>query len=72
MCIRDSSIAANEERAQIMTKKMHLQRPTLVFNNMHRIDDPVDTAFCDKKYAEILHSGKVNILYAEMCIRDSY
>lgn len=58
------SIAANEERAQIMTKEMHLERPTLVFDNMHRIDDPVDTVFCDKKYADILRSGKVNILYA--------
>lgn len=58
------SIAANQERAEIMTKKMQLKRPTIVFNNMHRIDDMISYEECRKKFDSVIRKGKINILYA--------
>ena len=60
----DVVIAANSERAEIMKEYFQLPENPIVFDNMHRIDDPFDAASLDKQYGHLFSQDKFNILYA--------
>lgn len=59
----DLVIAANIERARKMQEYFKLSETPIVFDNIHRIDDPFDQHECDKKYAGIVQKDKFNILF---------
>ena len=58
----DVIIAANQERANIMVEYFKLKKKTLIFDNMHRIDDEYNPILVNEKYKELLKMKKI-ILY---------
>lgn len=61
----DMVIAANEERSKMMQKEYALKEMPYVFENIHRIDDPIDTATCDSRYGQYFKNPKdFVIIYA--------
>lgn len=60
----DVVIAANLERAEYMRTLYGLSTLPCVYDNMHRIDEPVDEAKCTEKFARYFKKRCFHIVYA--------
>lgn len=59
----DVVISANIERANIMKDYFQLRETPIVFDNVHRIDDPYDKVECEKKYGNLFNGNAFCIVY---------
>lgn len=59
----DIVVAANIERANIMRRYFRLRETPIVFDNIHRIDEPFDEDACEKQYAPYLKEDAFCIVY---------
>lgn len=60
----DVVLAANIERAKIMQEYFGLKEVPIVFDNIHRIDDPYDQAACDHKFSTCFIEDGFHVLFA--------
>lgn len=60
----DVVIAANVERAKYMEANYGLSDTPLVYDNIHRIDAPIEMEQCDQKFHGFFKEGCFHILYA--------
>jgi glycosyltransferase involved in cell wall biosynthesis len=64
LCKADVVIAANYERALIMKDYFKLKEVPIIFNNIHKIEDPIDIEQCNSKYGHLFKDNSFRILYA--------
>ena len=60
----DLVIAANEERAKLMVSYFELKKQPIVFDNMHRINDPINVEQCKSKFDKYLDNTRFQVLFA--------
>lgn len=59
----DALMAANKERAEIMTQVYELPKTPIVLENMRRLAIAPDVPACEEKYGGLFREGALSVLY---------